>query len=91
MNLKFRLHFLTFTRQTIVRLFLNYGQFHQPAVQILQCEALLVTVTFKCYVFLTGKQVSSYAFSVFLANGPSTVSFLIGYFNCVRCSYAHCS
>lgn len=49
------------------------------AVQFLQCEALLVTVTLKCYVFLTGKQVSSYSFSVFLANGPSTVSFLIGY------------
>lgn len=65
MNLKFRLHFLTFTGQTIVRLFLDYGQFHQPAVQVLQCEALLVTVTFKCYVFLTGKQVSSYPFLFF--------------------------
>lgn len=61
------------------------------AVQFLQCEALLVTVTLKCYVFLTGKQVSSYSFSVFLANGPSTVSFLIGYSTVWGAVNAHCS
>lgn len=47
-------------------------------MQALQCEALLVTVTLKCYVFLTGKHVSSYPFSIFLAMALLLFSFSLG-------------
>lgn len=79
--------FLTFTWQTIVRLFLDYIQFHQPVLQVLQYEALLVIVTLKCCALLNKVLPIP---SVFLSNGPS-VFFMIGYFSCVGCSYAHCN
>lgn len=90
MNLKFRLHFLTFTWQTIVRLFLDYGQFHQPAVQFLQWGPFgYCNIEVLC---IFNWQTSFFLFLLCFSGQWAFYGFFSHWvFNCVGCSYAHCS